>query len=98
MKQKSFSFKPFGLALGLIFLASCGSEECADCHVVADINGMEYEILELGEYCEDALHEIEEDEYVILDTIIIDADGHELPSPVLPGDAVEVHCGEEHDH
>ena len=98
MLKNSFSFKKLGLSIGLVLLASCSSEECADCHVVVDIDGMEYELMELGEYCDDALHSVEQDGYAVADTILVDADGGLLPSPVYPGDPVEVHCGEEHDH
>lgn len=97
MKRSFISLKKVGATLSLLFLVSC-SDECADCHIVADIDGNEYELMELGEYCEDALHHIEEDGYTIEDTILVDIDGNDLPSPVLPGDDVEVHCGEEHDH
>ena len=98
MSNKIFSFKNFRLAFVFSLMASCSSEECADCHVVVDVDGTEYELMELGEYCEDALNDIEENSYNIQDTILSDADGNTLPAPVFPGDAVEVHCGEAHDH
>ena len=98
MKTKVNYLKKIGATFLVILVASCSSEECAECHVVVDVDGTEYELMELGEYCEDALHEIEENSYNIQDTILIDADGNTLPVPVFPGDAVEVHCGEAHDH
>jgi hypothetical protein len=97
MKKTIISLKKIGITLSILLLASC-SDECAECHVVADIDGAEYELMELGEHCEEELHLIEEDGYTIVDTILVDIDGNNLPNPVLPGDAVEVHCGEEHDH
>tara|TARA_B110000438_G_scaffold125566_1_gene122222 strand:+ start:929 stop:1225 length:297 start_codon:yes stop_codon:yes gene_type:complete len=98
MKNKVNYLKKIGSIFVLILIASCSSEECADCHVVIDVNGIEYEIMELGEYCEDALHDIEEEVYTLQDTFLTDADGNILPSTVFPGDTVEVHCGEAHDH
>ena len=98
MKNKVNYLKKIGSIFVLILIASCSSEECADCHVVIDINGIEYEIMELGEYCDDALHDIEEEVYTLQDTFLTDADGNILPSIVFPGDTVEVHCGEAHDH
>lgn len=97
MKKKMISLKKIGVTLSILLLASC-SDECAECHIVADIDGTEYELMELGEYCEEELHHVEEDSYTIEDTILVDIDGNTLPSPILPGADVEVHCGEEHDH
>ena len=41
---------------------------------------------------------LEENGYSFQDTIYVDSDGDTLATPVAPEDAVEVHCGEEHDH
>ena len=57
--------------------------------------GTEYELEELGEYCDDQLESIEASGYDISDTLYLTADGDSLPSPVYPGN-VEVHCGEDH--
>jgi hypothetical protein len=97
MKKAILSLQKIGVTLAILLMTSC-TDECAECHVVADIDGNEYELMELGEHCEEELHDIEEEGYTIEDTILVDIDGNNLPSPVLPGDAVEVHCGEEHDH
>ena len=45
-------------AMAVFSLSSCN--KCAECHAAADINGTEYEIEELGEYCGDELESIEE--------------------------------------
>ena len=58
-------------------------------------NGTEYELMELGEYCDDNLTSIEASGYDVTDTLYVTADGDSLPSPVYPGN-VEVHCGEDH--
>ena len=95
---KTNQFKNLGFLLCVIFLSACNREECAECHVVVEFNGVEYEIMELGEYCEDLLHDIEENGYTIEDTIINDVNGNILPIPLMPGASNEVHCGEEHNH
>ena len=84
-----------------IFLAAVtvislnGCKKCAECHAAADIAGVEYEIEELGEKCDDALESIEANGYDIQDTVYLTVDGDSLPSPVYPGN-IEVHCGEDH--
>jgi hypothetical protein len=98
MKRTVLNLKVCLASFSLFLFVGCSEDECAECHVVADINGTEYELMELGEYCEDALHDIEEAGYTIQDTLYLDAEGDSLPSMVLPGSANEVHCGEEHDH
>lgn len=98
MKKKSIWIKKLGMGLAFLSLAACTSDECAECHVTTEINGTEYELVELGEYCEDELHDIEESGYTIQDTLYIDAEGDSLPSAVYPGGENEVHCGEDHDH
>ena len=100
MRKNLFSFKNLALAIGLVFMTSCSDDEtCADCHlVVMNADGSETELMDLGEYCEDALHEVEENGYPLQDTIFLASDGDTLDTPVAPGDATEVHCGEEHDH
>ena len=55
---------------------------------------VEYEIMELGEYCGDELTSIEESGYDVTGTVYVDADGDSLPSPVSGN--IEVHCGEDH--
>lgn len=97
MKKKIFSLKSIAILGFVLTLSSC-SDECAECHLTAEIEGSEYEIMELGEYCEDELHNIEENGYTLQDTLYLDADGDSLPSAITPNSATEVHCGEEHDH
>ena len=80
-------------AVAVISLSAC--QKCAECHAAADINGAEYELEELGEYCDDNLESIEASGYDVSDTLYLTADGDSLPSPVYPGN-VEVHCGEDH--
>ena len=80
-------------AVAVISLSAC--QKCAECHAAADINGTEYELEELGEYCDDNLESIEASGYVVSDTLYLTADGDSLPSPVSPGN-LEVHCGEDH--
>tara|TARA_B110000116_G_C16302215_1_gene344253 strand:+ start:252 stop:545 length:294 start_codon:yes stop_codon:yes gene_type:complete len=82
---------------GILLFASCQSEECAHCHVAVEINGTEYELKELGEYCDDKLKDVEAKGYTLTESISVDADGNALPNAVGPNDAVEVHCGED-DH
>tara|TARA_B110000977_G_C11053963_1_gene483380 strand:+ start:1558 stop:1854 length:297 start_codon:yes stop_codon:yes gene_type:complete len=98
MSNKIFSFKNFRLAFVFSLMASCSSEECADCHIVLDVDGTEYELMELDEYCDGALHDVEEEIYTVQDTFLNDIEGNTLPITIFPGDTVEVHCGEEHDH
>ena len=62
---------------------------------MVEFNMLEYELEELGEYCDDQLESIEASGYDIADTLYLTADGDSLPSPVYPGN-VEVHCGEDH--
>ena len=80
-------------AVTIISLNSCN--KCAECHAAHEINGTEYELMELGEYCDDDLSSIEASGYAVTDTLYVTADGDSLPSPVYPQD-VEVHCGEDH--
>ena len=80
-------------AVAVISLSACN--KCAECHAATDIAGTEYELEELGEYCDDELTSIEASGYDVSDTLYVTADGDSLPSPVLPGN-VEVHCGEDH--
>lgn len=80
-------------AVAVISLSAC--QKCAECHAAADIAGTEYELEELGEYCDDNLESIEASGYDVSDTLYLTADGDSLPSPVYPGN-VEVHCGEDH--
>lgn len=100
MSKKLFTIKNVLLAFGLAFMTSCSDDEtCADCHlVVVNSDQSETELMELGEYCEDALHNLEDEGYSYQDTIFVDSEGNTLQNPVAPGDAVQVHCGEEHDH
>jgi len=100
MSKKLFTIKNVLLAFGLAFMTSCSDgETCADCHlVVVNSDQSETELMELGEYCEDALHNLEDEGYSYQDTIFVDSEGNTLQNPVAPGDAVQVHCGEEHDH
>jgi hypothetical protein len=83
----------FLAAVAVISLNACNN--CAECHAAADIAGAEYELEELGEYCDDELESIEASGYDIADTLYLTADGDSLPSPFYPGN-VEVHCGEDH--
>ena len=100
MNKKVLTFKSLLLVSALTFMTSCSDDEtCADCHlVVMNADGSETELLDLEEYCGDALHDVEENGYSFQDTIFEDSDGNILAIPVAPGDEVEVHCGEEHDH
>ena len=100
MNKKLFTLKNFLLVSSLALMTSCSDDEtCADCHlVVMNADGSEIELLDLEEYCGDALHDLEENGYSFEDTIFVDSDGNTLLSPVAPGDSVQVHCGEEHDH
>ena len=55
----------------------------------------ETELMDLGEYCEDALHEVEENGYPLQDTLYLASDGDTRPAtPVASGCHTEVHCGE----
>lgn len=101
MSKKLFAFKSLLIVAAFAFMTSCSDdkETCADCHlVVMNADGSETELLDLEEYCGDDLHDVEENGYSFQDTIFVDSDGNSLATPVAPGDAVEVHCGEEHDH
>lgn len=80
-------------AVAVISLNACNN--CAECHAATDIAGAEYELEDLGEYCNDQLESIEASGYDIADTLYLTADGDSLPSPVYPGN-IEVHCGEDH--
>ena len=80
-------------AVAVISLSACNKS--AECHAATDINGAEYELEELGGFCDDELTSIEASGYDVSDTLYVTADGDSLPSPVLPGN-VEVHCGEDH--
>ena len=99
MNKNLFNFKNFVMSLALFLFVSCSSDECAECHlVVMNEDGSETELLDLGEYCEDELHDIEDNGYTFTNTFTVDSDGNDLSTPVAPGDATEVHCGEEHNH
>ena len=88
--------KKVAIFLAAVAVISLNSgNNCGGCHAAADINGTEYELEELGEYCDDNLESIEASGYVVSDTLYLTADGDSLPSPVYPGN-VEVHCGEDH--
>tara|TARA_B110000483_G_C18124719_1_gene515122 strand:- start:32 stop:301 length:270 start_codon:yes stop_codon:yes gene_type:complete len=83
----------FLVAVAIFSLNSCN--KCAECHAAADINGTEYELMELGEYCDDNLTSVEANGYSLTDTVYVTADGDSLPNAVYP-QTVEVHCGEDH--
>jgi len=92
--KKIKTMKKLGILFAaVISLSSCN--KCAECHAAAEINGTEYELMELGEYCGDELKSVEANGYAITDTLYVTADGDSLPSPVYPGNA-EAHCGEDH--
>ena len=97
-KNKLLSY--FLLLSFVTFYISCSQdEECAECHVVSMHDGVEYELLDLGEHCEDALHDLEDGGYMLQETYYLDTDGDSLPSPATPESTnIEVHCGEAHDH
>lgn len=88
--------KKVAILLGAVAVISLnGCNNCAECHAATDIAGAEYELEDLGEYCNDQLESIEASGYDIADTLYLTADGDSLPSPVYPGN-IEVHCGEDH--
>ena len=87
--------KKIAIILGLFSVVGFNScKKCAECHAAAEINGTEYELMELGEYCKDDLTSIEADGYPITETLYLTADGDSLPTPFTG--VAEVHCGEDH--
>ena len=91
-KKKMKKVAIFLGAIAVFGISSCN--KCAECHAATDINGTEYELEDLGEYCGDELTSIEESGYNVTDTLYVSHDGDSLPTPVYPGN-VEVHCGED---
>ena len=40
-KKKSLLIKNLGMGLTFLSLAACSSDECAECHVTTEINGLD---------------------------------------------------------
>ena len=55
-KKKMKKVAIFLGAIAVFGLSSCN--KCAECHAATDINGTEYELEDLGEYCGDELTSI----------------------------------------
>ena len=88
----------FTLAIFVIALmSSCSSEDCHECHIAYMMNGVEVAEVEIGEFCDAELEDVESPDYV-----------HTLAEDVVINDSITVpagdyasefiHCEEHGDH
>ena len=78
-----------------IFLASCDKEDgCHECHI-AYMNSVQVEVeVEIGEYCDDDLANVEANGYNLPNDVIVGNDT--IPAGFYPGS--EIHCDPHLDH
>lgn len=75
-------------SIGIFFLSCEKEDDCHECHI-AYINSLQVEIEgEIGEYCDDALANVEANGYDLLNDIIVGNDT--IPAGFYPGS--EIHC------
>jgi hypothetical protein len=81
-------------AIATLSLGACHDdhEACHECHI-AYLNAANEEVeVEIGEFCEEALEDVEANGYTLAEDVIVGAD------TVPAGDYPEVHCEEHADH
>lgn len=95
MKKVKFLFGILAVA-GILSMTSCSDnhEECHECHI-AWMNAAQEEVeVEIGEFCADALEDVEANGYALTEDQIIGAD----TVPAGSYGAGDVHCEEHADH
>lgn len=96
MKMTKFLFAAT-LTAATVGMTSCGDdhhEECHECHI-AWMNAAQEEVeVEIGEFCGDALEDVEANGYALVEDQIIGAD----TVPAGSYGAGDVHCEEHADH
>ena len=81
-------------------ITSCSDDHdhgCEECHIAYFVDGVEVAQGELGEFCDEALEDVEANGYNLADDMVVG--DYTIPAGQYP--ANEVHCGEhegEHDH
>ena len=93
--MKNFSLLSVLMIAVFGFMTSCSSsDDCHECHIALfDADGQETAEVEIGEFCGDALEDVESAGYQSTDTLVAD-NGDILP----PGLYTDVHCEEHADH
>tara|TARA_B100000700_G_scaffold226420_1_gene249900 strand:- start:208 stop:507 length:300 start_codon:yes stop_codon:yes gene_type:complete len=89
------------LVCGIAILSSCEShDECHECHIaLKDAQGVEIGEHEIGEFCGDALEDIESAGYNLAEEVVYNNDQDTLSAGLIP--AEDIHCeehGDDHDH
>jgi hypothetical protein len=80
------------MALGFFF-ACTDHNECHECHIAwENAQGQEVEV-EIGEFCEGDLADVESNGYTLDESVVVGNDT--VPAGSYPGS--DIHC-EEHDH
>ena len=97
-KMKNYSLLSI-LLVGIFgVMTSCSSNDCHECHIaLKNAGGEEVATHEIGEYCGDALEDVESAGYNLEDTVFYShADtNYTLLPGLVPG--IDVHCEEDHD-
>ena len=84
------------LVVGIFgFMTSCSSsDDCHECHIALyDAAGAEVGELEIGEFCGDALEDVESAGYELTEVTVT-----ETGDTLQPGVYTDVHCEEHGDH
>tara|TARA_B100000214_G_scaffold250051_1_gene183734 strand:- start:131 stop:439 length:309 start_codon:yes stop_codon:yes gene_type:complete len=97
MKKLNYLFVPFAF-IALSTMTSCSKDECHECHIAYMPAGGGAEIVvEFGEFCGDALEEVEADGYTVtIEETIIGSDT--VPAGTYGNGNMEIHCEEHGDH
>lgn len=83
------------IVLSAGFLFSCSSsDDCHECHIAwENAQGQEVEV-EIGEFCDAELTDVESNGYTLAEEQVIGTDT--VPAGDYPG--TDIHCEEHHDH
>jgi len=99
MKKLNYLFVAFAfIALSTMTSCSKSKDECHECHIAYMPAGGGAEIVvEFGEFCGDALEEVEADGYTVtIEETIIGSDT--VPAGTYGNGNMEIHCEEHGDH
>jgi hypothetical protein len=92
--------KKIHLVFIFCLVLSCSKEDinCSSCHLVIYEKSTSFLITDLVEYCSEELVEIQNNGYLVVDSIFTDYLGDSLLNPILPGNTLYYHCGHNHNH